>query len=353
MTDSKGSKIGITAPHALCEPVDYPGRICDRISKEMGRRLNSKITGSIYLEADIPRYICDLNRDECSLTKYRQGVTKLLNSGLDELLDIHSYPAGSEYSAVQDLLVLVNINLKNLENGPLATLLSEMGRAAGLDVRTAIGGKMNSIVEEALGLGIRSFLLEFNEDAPVERREKVIDLVVKWYNTYLKGRKYKTHLVVSPTYGVVESLWDNGVTVYIDPNLAELGIPSSKGNHDVFVPLSGKVDKVEWFHGSWNRKVFQADVEKIAQVRFTVEGLTTWLEVGHPKYITDRIRLDLNPQGGDEVKQGSRCGEIILGSMSGVYTSDLWFSTVLFEQKVEGGKTVIGIIIKRSDLPTS
>ena len=362
------SNVLITVPHALCDPISYPSHMCDRIAKEMGRRLNSKLTGSIYLEADEPRYECDLNRDECNLTKYRQSLTKLLKSTdakTTDLFDVHSFPAESEYSSAHDLLVLINLDLgKRSENGPLSNLLSEMGKKEGIDVKTAIGSPVNSIVKEGLSMGIRSFLLEFNEEVSIGNREKTVNLVVKWYNTYLKGRHYNTEMVVSPTDGVVESFEQNGLNIYPVRDRDPFGSPQDR--HDIYAPVSGKIDKIESFQGSWKRRVFEADVEKIAPVgdrspfglSFSIQGITTWIEplrgdpseLG-PKYITDRVRLV--PKEGDEVKQGEKCGEIIIGSLSGIIASQdkLWFTTVIHKQELSGGKSIVGVFIKRSDLP--
>lgn len=144
--------------------------------------------------------------------------------------------------------------------------------------------------------------------------------------------------VVSPVYGVVSDIGDDSITIYIARN----------DDHRVFAPTSGTVTQIESFQGSWTRNIFQASVHKTARTTITIQNqhydlpVSFWLEVGKPKYITDRIRIDKGKTVGEMLTQGEQMGEILLGSLAEVHFNGLRHKTLVQRgTKLLGGKSAI------------
>jgi phosphatidylserine decarboxylase len=138
--------------------------------------------------------------------------------------------------------------------------------------------------------------------------------------------------VVSPVYGVVSRISRNTITVYI----------SKDDKHTVYSPISGKITNIASYDGSWYRKVFTANVNKTSRVTVYLQNdnikdrqVSFWLEVGKPKYITNRIRMDF--EKGSKVSKGLAIGEIILGSLS-----RMRFGGLEHKNMVDVGDVVIG-----------
>jgi hypothetical protein len=95
-------KILITIPHSHCPETDYLRKIhsCDtsaeKAGKILGKLFQRKGHDVILLIADKHRLFCDLNRKECRNTSYRKKLTKILNEGIDYLIDVHSFPKFSK-----------------------------------------------------------------------------------------------------------------------------------------------------------------------------------------------------------------------------------------------------------------
>src|SRR5579863_4981361 len=93
--------------------------------------------------------------------------------------------------------------------------------------------------------------------------------------------------IYSPVNGVISEIKNNNITISI----------RSTDDHSLYAPLSGTLDGIVNTEGSWTRNVFQAIVNKIGRADIRIWNdrlnikLNLWLEVGKPKYITDRIRL--------------------------------------------------------------
>src|SRR5437588_395266 len=65
----------ITSPHALCDPATIKSHYCDVIAKNMAVKLTAilqPIAQITYLEGNVPRRDCDLNRVVCRDTPYHQ-----------------------------------------------------------------------------------------------------------------------------------------------------------------------------------------------------------------------------------------------------------------------------------------
>lgn len=135
--------------------------------------------------------------------------------------------------------------------------------------------------------------------------------------------------IVSPTFGVVTSIKNNKITIYI-------GI---EDNHDIYAPISGKISKIKFSEGEFKRKIFQTYVNKIGRASITINDIKFWIEVGKPKYVTDRVLLEKELD--DKVKQGERIGEILLGSLSEVHLPENTIIKVKEGDVLIGGETVV------------
>jgi hypothetical protein len=147
--------------------------------------------------------------------------------------------------------------------------------------------------------------------------------------------------IVSPVSGRISKVGADSIRIYISPN----------DDHRVFAPIGGRVARVDVHQGRWKRKVFEANVDKIAQTRIFIKDsslsqhVSFWLEVGYPKYITNRVRIDHGGKVGDVLEQGEQMGEIVLGSLAEVQFNGLSHVNVFqVGAKVTGGETIISYI---------
>ena len=146
--------------------------------------------------------------------------------------------------------------------------------------------------------------------------------------------------IVSPVNGIVTDIGPDTITINIRPN----------DKHHVYGPLDGLFVDISSQQGSWYRHVFHANVNKIARTTISIKNIqlnaiiSFWLEVGKPKYITDRIRLDRNV--GDIIHRGELIGEIILGSLAEVHFNGLPHQTYVTRGSIlVGGRTVVAYIM--------
>ncbi len=150
--------------------------------------------------------------------------------------------------------------------------------------------------------------------------------------------------IISPVYGTISDIGPDTITIAI----------KRQDIHTVYAPISGILVDISDYHGSWKRQIFQAQVNKLARTILSIRNpligtyITFWLEVGKPKYVTDRIQIDKNIN--DKVKQGEQMGKIILGSVAEVHFNHMYhYNLVKVGSIVEGGKTIISYIIELND----
>lgn len=100
------------------------------------------------------------------------------------------------------------------------------------------------------------------------------------------------------------------VTVYV----------SKSDSHIIYAPTSGTILYTVEEHGMWLRPgVFnvpdQTKTGRLVLCIRTTKGMNYefWVEVGHGKYITDTIHMDVRQ--GDYLREKTRIGEIIIGSL--------------------------------------
>jgi hypothetical protein len=139
--------------------------------------------------------------------------------------------------------------------------------------------------------------------------------------------------IVSPTYGRIIEIKEKEkiITIYIDKN----------DIHTIYSPIDGKVEKIEFINGEFERenKIFKTFDLKVGRCIITINQITFWIEVGKPKYITDRVLLTIKE--GEMVKKSDKIGEILLGSLSEIHLSKTEKIKVKLLDFVVGGKTVI------------
>lgn len=150
--------------------------------------------------------------------------------------------------------------------------------------------------------------------------------------------------IISPVSGIVEDIGDDTITIDI----------RQKDNHNVYSPVNGILSSISSYHGSWTRHIFEANVNKIARVIVSIKNtnlnelISLWLEVGYPKYITDRIKIDKNIN--DNVYSGEYIGKIILGSLAEIHFNGIkHYNTIAKGSILIGGQTLITCIILSPD----
>ena len=145
--------------------------------------------------------------------------------------------------------------------------------------------------------------------------------------------------VLSPVNGTISNITENSIQIYIEPI----------GNHQIYAPISGTVSNISNVEGSWTRNIFQTNVNKTGRTEIDITNpiiknpVSLWLEVGKPKYIVDKIRINITKN--DEVKIGELVGEILLGSLAELHFDNLeTIKVVDIGSKVIGHKTIIAHI---------
>ena len=118
--------------------------------------------------------------------------------------------------------------------------------------------------------------------------------------------------------------------------------------HEVYAPIDGYIKDIQFIEGKFHEKVFEVEVLKTGKAIISLEGdveMHFTLEVGKPRYVTNRIRID--KKIGDYVRQGELIGEILLGSLAYVYfpppSESMGITYRNFDDNpyLVGGKTVI------------
>jgi hypothetical protein len=154
----------------------------------------------------------------------------------------------------------------------------------------------------------------------------------------------KSISIVSPVNGIVTDIDNDTITIYIRP----------ADNHDIYSPIDGILVDILNYQGSWHRHIFYADVNKNARTTISIKNqylnkpISFWLEVGRPKYITDRISLNKNIN--DNIYQGENIGEIVLGSLAEVHFNSIkHYKTIAKGSILIGGQTLIAYVLLPSD----
>ena len=166
-----------------------------------------------------------------------------------------------------------------------------------------------------------------------------------------RGGVRREESVVSPTYGTIVGIGNNTdliannrdsrVTIYI----------AKEDDHLVFAPVSGKIHHVFTVNGKFSPETnlfvanpnlpYEMHTGRI-YLEWADRRITMALEVGKPKYVTDRVKMSVN--FGYEVESGRKIGEILIGSTSYVYYNSYDYripESVSLGTVVVGGMTAI------------
>jgi len=125
---------------------------------------------------------------------------------------------------------------------------------------------------------------------------------------------YMITKILAPTFGIVESVVDEIICIYIDVS----------DNHSIYAPIDGIVSEIKTFDGLVSERkgntIFTSQKNRRGHVRFSIDSriprLYFRVEVGKG-YVTDRIRYWVSV--GDLINAGQIIGEIILGSRSMIH----------------------------------
>jgi len=157
----------------------------------------------------------------------------------------------------------------------------------------------------------------------------------RWKTFSLLNENNKAEMsIVSATYGQVSEIKENSIVVYIDV----------KDIHKIYAPITSKIIGLDFVNGLFKRKVFKSIYMKTGRAIITLKGIIEikfYLEVGKPKYITDRVLIENSI--GDNILQGQIIGEILLGSLSEIFFPKNIPLKILINEGdyIEGGKTIL------------
>jgi hypothetical protein len=154
-------KVILTVPHARC-PLHNKDHNCDVIAPAVGRALKSYLERQgmdVFLfMGNVPRTECDLNREGVRKTHWYKTVFNELRMG-DVLIDVHSFPSDDRKFEGNDIVLYWFHQPNNLDfvNALVDNMRSDFM------VATMEGNEYNTLVRDALKLGVKAVLIEFNE----------------------------------------------------------------------------------------------------------------------------------------------------------------------------------------------
>lgn len=173
-------KFILTVPHARC-PLHNMDHNCDLIAPAVGRALLGHLehrgVHSYLFMGNVPRTECDLNREGVRRTHWYKTVFQDLKRG-DVLIDVHSFPSDAPRFEGNDIVLYWFNSPSNLDfvNRLIDNMKTEYV------VATMEGNSYNTLVLDALGMGVKAVLVEFNERHKGEEdslAEVVSDALVK------------------------------------------------------------------------------------------------------------------------------------------------------------------------------
>ena len=192
----------LTIPHAKCnENHQVYEHTCDFSAPKAARRLQESFTKlgiqSIQHSSTINRTICDMNRWSCINTPYRRKLRNIVKQQQSKfnhdvfVLDLHSFP---NKLFPQDELFILDSQFTGRERSSRPTTYSlnfkqylKREKGISISIHRAKANK-NSIMEEMTRkLGIKSFLLEFNErlENNSTRFTYIINAITQWFQMKL------------------------------------------------------------------------------------------------------------------------------------------------------------------------
>jgi len=179
----------LTVPHAACPTgiLGYlPHHLCDFIAEKAARGLDERIeVPHTLIVGDMERLDCDLNRPHCRDTPFRHRIRtfiqKFKSSHQVWVLDIHSFPHAMTDYGTAEVAFLEDGETASRYTSDLADWLRTNEIFARVHVGAADGGA--DIETEARSLGVRSTLIEFNEDLSPARLEYILDIMKTWIDT--------------------------------------------------------------------------------------------------------------------------------------------------------------------------
>lgn len=165
----------ITVPHAGCfsRPMT---RHCDIISEKAALNLLSFLPESEIIIGRAYRETLDLNRDESLDHPFRKEIREIVQEiNPNIVLDIHSFPDGSDYFGDTDLTIL--------DEKPGTSYGEDLFRYLEAETTYHIGyfpGIKNSIMREMRDMGIPCLLIEYSEALHENDITTLNEVIVEW-----------------------------------------------------------------------------------------------------------------------------------------------------------------------------
>lgn len=170
-------KILLTTPHSFCINKENKNHTCDLLALEAAKHIKSNNNDMIkIIKGDISRTICDLNRIECRHKLFRKKIRKYVseNNNVEFVLDIHSFPNKSNPNL--EIYILDDyIDKPKKYSVQFVEFMSDNNVKVKL-----LKGIKNDIHEEMRELGLKSFLIEFNESLKEDRLIEITNFIYKF-----------------------------------------------------------------------------------------------------------------------------------------------------------------------------
>jgi len=170
----------LTVPHAKCKR-DGPYHNCDYTAPTVAACLSKMLDEDHHevLYANVNRRTCDMNRKYCKMDSsfpmntgnarsygFRKDIRNIIkNKGRDSVvvLDIHSFPPIDEKTKHFDIYMIYDNSKTETLGNSLKNYIRNSSNNSNITVGN-IPGYNNDIIDEMTELGVRSLLIEFNEN---------------------------------------------------------------------------------------------------------------------------------------------------------------------------------------------
>jgi hypothetical protein len=318
-------KVLLTVPHGGKDNDELAPVIAAKISRFLDLMDVSNVRKINYY----PRSMIDMNRPASRGTDFRNEIEAKLKelTKNDVLIDVHSFPDDDQTPYELYFLDIYGIDQDDSFNRALHSFLVKHGVNAAI----LAGSQINDIVMQAMEYGMENLTLaEFNRSLSPDR----FNVITKLVASFVAAMPTR---IVAQTNGVITEIDNGKITVYID----------IKDNHDIFAPVTGKIEHLIAEKGDFDRylKLFQSWEKKRGRLTIGIENIRFLIEVGEG-YVTNKIKV--KKLVGEGVKRGEIIGHIVLGSLSEIYIPKEHSILVTEGQRLVGGKTILAMKAKQA-----
>lgn len=207
---AKTAYVILTSPHSLCDKnsgydpnkiYTYNFRMCDNEARpaieSLGRKISEYNYNHVLIESDVIRSTRDLNRPWGEDDPFwKQSLRPAIDDVIKEhdnpifLLDIHSFPDMDNISHLPLFIIDRTYAHNNPKYpSPYVIHLRDFLIKNGVETKIEKGSDVNAIIEYALGKGLNSLLIEFNERLSPSELDRLTTLIAQWLHYEIEHPK--------------------------------------------------------------------------------------------------------------------------------------------------------------------